>query len=267
MTIEGEFKEQGSESALAVVPPKEVVLSSQDPTEFIERAVKQADALKGIIDKRNLAINIGGGSKKHVLIDGWMTLMALNGVMPYTVSVERVRDEEKKLTAYVTTEIRRVSDGFVLTSVASSCSQHEPRWAKAEEYAVVSMAQTRGVGKGCRQLFGWVMALAGYDATPADEMPEQPHGWNTGQPQTQPEKPANLPPPQKAATDASGVMNDEARKSVERARQHANSVGTTAAQIRLKGWGYANWKQFLAEGTALQADEIVGVLVPDPVTA
>ena len=175
-TIDGDFKEQSIENALAVQPPRDVVLSSQDASEFIDRAVKQADALKSIIDKKNLAITIGGGTKKHVLIDGWMTLMALNGVMPFTVSVYRERDTEtKKLTAYVVTEIRRVSDGFVLTRVESSCSQNESRWARADDYAVVSMAQTRGVGKGCRQLFGWVMALAGYDATPAEEMPDAAH--------------------------------------------------------------------------------------------
>lgn len=172
---EGQFREQ-NENALAVVPPRDIVLSTQDAEEFIARAVKQADALKSIIDKKNLAIYIGGGKKPHVLIDGWMTLMALNGVMPYTVSVDRQRDDNKLLTAYVVTEIRRVSDGFVLTRVESSCSQHEPRWSKAEDYAVVSMAQTRGVGKGCRQLFGWVMALAGYDATPAEEMPHSDGG-------------------------------------------------------------------------------------------
>lgn len=179
--IEGEVS---AERALAVPEPREVALSTQDPTEFLERAVKQADALKRVIDTKKLAVYIGGGTKAHVLIDGWQALMALNGVMPYTVETRQTRCVKgecrvvtdcrgDRLTAHVVTEIRRVSDGTALTRVETECSQHEKRWASADDYAVLSMAQTRGVGKGCRQLFGWVMALAGYNATPAEEMPSE----------------------------------------------------------------------------------------------
>lgn len=185
--IDGEFKEEAVEkqqdSSLAVVEPNPTVaLSTTDPTKFIESAAKQADALKRVIDSKHLSVRIGGGSKEHVLIDGWQTLMALNGVMPHTVALTRsfcAKDAcvypgcpGGKLTVTVTTELRRVADQLVLTRVEAECSQHETRWAKADHYAVTSMAQTRGIGKGARQLFGWVMALAGYDATPAEEMPE-----------------------------------------------------------------------------------------------
>lgn len=184
--IEGQFKEQGEEQRdLAVIPPQAVALSTVDPTEFLDRAIKQANALAAIIKAKNLAITIGGGSKPHVLIDGWATLMALNGVMPYTMESRQARCvagecqvqppstpcKGGRLTVHVVTEIRRVSDGTVLTRIEAECSQHENRWARADDYAVISMAQTRGVGKGCRQLFGWVMALAGFSSTPADEVP------------------------------------------------------------------------------------------------
>lgn len=186
--IDGQFREESSSgTSLAVAAqPMEVALSTQDPAAFIKRATAQADALKAVIDAKNLAVSIGGGSKKHVLIDGWQTLMALNGVMPRTVDLKRElcdsrtcpypKCEGGRLTVKVTTELHRVQDNLLLTSVEAECSQHEPRWSKAEHYAVTSMAQTRGIGKACRQLYGWVMALAGYDATPAEEMPERPHG-------------------------------------------------------------------------------------------
>ena len=34
------------------------------------------------------------------------------------------------------------------------------------------MAQTRATGKACRLAFSWIMALAGYEPTPAEEMPD-----------------------------------------------------------------------------------------------
>ena len=35
-----------------------------------------------------------------------------------------------------------------------------------------SMAQTRATGKACRLAFSWIMALAGYEPTPAEELPD-----------------------------------------------------------------------------------------------
>lgn len=244
--IEGEVTEQ----SLALVPPKEIALSTQDPTEFLERAVKQADALKRVIDQKGLAISIGG-TKKHVLIDGWQTLMALNGVMPFTVSCEKQRDENNKLTVHVVTEIRRVNDGTVLTRVETECSQHERRWSSADDYAVISMAQTRGVGKGCRQLFGWVMSLAGYSATPAEEMPE---------PEKRRES-APVAPPSKRADDTSGDMTSEQRATIDTLRMRTdNDERVNAAAKVLKEWGFKHWADFLVHGTQLQAAEIERVL-------
>lgn len=47
----------------------------------------------------------------------------------------------------------------------------EKRWGTADEYAVNSMAQTRASAKALRNAFGWVAELAGYQSTPAEEMP------------------------------------------------------------------------------------------------
>lgn len=237
--IDGEFKDAET-TALAVAPqPMEVALSSQNPEAFLKRAIAQADALKGIIDAKKLAISIGGGNKKHVLIDGWQTLMALNGVMPHTVDLKRTICDARtctypkcdggKLTTTVTTELRRVQDGLVLTRVEAECSQHEPRWSKAEHYAVTSMAQTRGIGKACRQLYGWVMALAGYDATPAEEMPAQPHAEGSGSPY---EERAPAPAPRSTSRRPSGqAALDTARAQASAAPAPAPAPGPAPSSI------------------------------------
>ena len=43
-----------------------------------------------------------------------------------------------------------------------------------DDYALRSMAQTRATSKALRQPLGFVMSLAGFDPTPAEEMPRQP---------------------------------------------------------------------------------------------
>ena len=46
-------------------------------------------------------------------------------------------------------------------------------WSGRDDYALRSMAQTRAVSKALRLPLGFIVALAGYEATPADEMPAE----------------------------------------------------------------------------------------------
>jgi hypothetical protein len=62
--------------------------------------------------------------------------------------------------------------GQVVGAAESECMPAERRWANADDYARRSMAQTRATSKALRQPLGFVMQLAGFDATPADEIPE-----------------------------------------------------------------------------------------------
>ena len=50
------------------------------------------------------------------------------------------------------------------------CGMDEPKWASKPDYARRSMAVTRATGKAYRLGFSWIMELAGYASTPAEEM-------------------------------------------------------------------------------------------------
>jgi hypothetical protein len=50
------------------------------------------------------------------------------------------------------------------------CASTEPNWANKPEFQLMSMAQTRAAGKVLRLLLGWIVTLAGYEPTPAEEM-------------------------------------------------------------------------------------------------
>jgi hypothetical protein len=69
-------------------------------------------------------------------------------------------------------EARTVA-GLVVGTGEASCSRKESRWAQADDHAVKSMAQTRATSKALKAATGWLMVLAGYKATPAEEMPDQ----------------------------------------------------------------------------------------------
>lgn len=56
---------------------------------------------------------------------------------------------------------------------AAICTNAETKKAEFDEYAIASMSQTRAIGKAFRNLLGYVMNAAGYEATPAEEMEEE----------------------------------------------------------------------------------------------
>lgn len=71
-----------------------------------------------------------------------------------------------------------VKDGRVVGWGEGRATRAEKRWVSAEDYAVASMAQTRGQSRTLRGCLGFVVSLAGYAPTPAEEAddgaPESP---------------------------------------------------------------------------------------------
>lgn len=131
------------------------------PTEM----VKMATVLKNHIVKQGLYTNIKG--KNYVQVEGWAFAGFLTGL---NAIVEEVKDlsskDEIKWSA-----IAKVYSGELLISTGYAlCSNKEAIKAKFDEYAILSMAQTRAIGKAYRNKLGWVMKLAGYEGTPSEEM-------------------------------------------------------------------------------------------------
>lgn len=67
--------------------------------------------------------------------------------------------------------LKRAGDGHKVSQAEAFCSNLEESKEKNDEYAIMSMAQTRATGKVFRIAFSWIMKMAGYEATPAEEMP------------------------------------------------------------------------------------------------
>lgn len=70
-------------------------------------------------------------------------------------------------------DIIRLSDGVKVSSGTGFCSNLELGKSEFDEYAVNSMAQTRSIGKGYRNIIGFIMNEAGLESTPAEEMEEE----------------------------------------------------------------------------------------------
>lgn len=158
-------------SEIVEVPNRELeqvrfgTIQATGPDDVVYRATAIAKTLANVINDRRLYTMIKG--KKYVQVDGWSTLGAMLGILPREVSV--VEHDNGDFEAIV--ELVRATDGAVVGRASSIVSSDEKTWANRDRYARRSMSVTRATGKAYRLGFSWIMALAGYEATPAEEMP------------------------------------------------------------------------------------------------
>ena len=147
------------------VPEEHVKLGMLDvaPEQVVNRATKIANALADVIKKKGLSSRIR--NKDYVRVEGWSTLGAMIGVLPKEKHVNKI---DNGYEAYV--ELVRASDGIVIGGASAICTRDEKNWKDRDEFAVRSMAITRATGKAYRLGMAWIMELAGYAGTPAEEM-------------------------------------------------------------------------------------------------
>lgn len=146
---------------------KELVIKGtyeiQSPTQMAE----MAKVLKDHIIKHNLYTPIVG--KNYVQVEGWQFAGGLMGLFPRVAKIENLSTgTETKWMAEV--EIVNLKVNEVVSRGFAICSNKESKKRNFDEYAVLSMAQTRATGKAYRNIIGWVIKLAGYEATPGEEM-------------------------------------------------------------------------------------------------
>lgn len=139
-------------------------LQADTPVALIDGATQISDKLADIIRSKKLANRIQG--KEYVRVEGWTTLAALLGVIAREDRVEALEDGGYLATV----SLVRMNDGAVISTASAECGMDEDRWAKMPRYARRSMAVTRATGKAARLAFSWIMALAGFQPTPAEEM-------------------------------------------------------------------------------------------------
>lgn len=140
---------------------EKVELSS--PNQILEFAT----SLKDMIVQNHLYTNIKG--KNYVNVEGWQIAGAFTGTFPVVEKVEELltKPGEYKYRAEVSL---RDSEGKMVGYGMAICSNREAGKKNFDEYAVASMAQTRAVGKAYRMKIGWLLKVAGYETTPAEEM-------------------------------------------------------------------------------------------------
>lgn len=149
----------------------------------------------------------------HVNVEGWQTLATFLGlaVVPcwskrvndpatglpervqYTATVKRYfpRKDGGGLREEITYDVDGFSwearvevfkDGVLIAAGEGMCSRTEHTWHDRDDYALRGMAQTRATSRAIASAARWIVTLAGYSATPAEEYGA--HEAPTGPPAT-----------------------------------------------------------------------------------
>jgi hypothetical protein len=159
--IEGEVVEV---SGTEIVPRQAAVtlFRTDDPGEVVARATAVANALSAVLEGKKLYKRIN--QRNHVFVEGWTLCGSMLGVFPVVAWSRKLENGwEARAEA-------RTLAGELVGAAEAECLRSESKWSDRDDYAIRSMAQTRAISKALKLPLGFIVVLAGFDATPAEEM-------------------------------------------------------------------------------------------------
>ncbi|WP_303310973.1 hypothetical protein [Hymenobacter sp. BT730] len=153
-------------------PARKMKVESYDIARSDETLHLATDLAKFIKDNK-LTTSVQG--KEFVNVEGWQYAGSRLGIVPIVDHVINVSTEsEIKYQAKVT--LFDMRSGHTVGAGFAICSNKEQGKKFYQEFAIMSMAQTRAIGKAYRNILAWIIRAAGYEPTPAEEME---YGGNT----------------------------------------------------------------------------------------
>lgn len=168
----------------------ELLSVSRTPEVVLAEAISAAKALKGIIDSKPRPFKIRG--ETYLQYEDWQTIARFYGVTAKVVSTKPTKIGD--VIGYTArAEAILVANGRVVSAADAMCLNDEPKWNTRPKYQwneernksvkvgeekvplfqLRSMAQTRACAKALRNVLAWVVVLAGYKPTPAEELDGQ----------------------------------------------------------------------------------------------
>ena len=154
-----------------------------------DQAMKEAQAVAQVFQREARRLNLYKkiGESEHLLVEGWQMLAALYRVTASIASTRYVELGDAHGWE-ATAEAIYVPTGQKISSADAMCLDDEDKWGMVSKYErqegkktkvgdvakplqqLRSMAQTRAQSKVLSNLLKWVARMAGFSATPAEEM-------------------------------------------------------------------------------------------------
>jgi len=151
---------------IEVLARPEGMAIERPPDQILEEARKAAGSLKDVLDKKKDKVMLNG--QQYLEFEDWQTLGHFYGVTagedgdPEPVIIGEVKGFKASSFAY--------RHGKVISRATQYCMSDERNWQNKPLFQLSSMAQTRANAKVLRNVLAWVVVLAGYKPTPAEEL-------------------------------------------------------------------------------------------------
>ncbi|GIU74788.1 MAG: hypothetical protein KatS3mg004_1875 [Bryobacteraceae bacterium] len=164
------------------------VSMARHPETVLAEASLVAKSVDRLVKNRPDLIQVIGG-RKHPRFE---LLQIVASMFRVTVRIRETRPLHDPDGWEAVAEAYHVPSGQVIAVGDGMCTRDEPTWDIRPKYQWIngkrekigeepvtshqrrSMAQTRACSKALRLALGWVLGLAGYEATAAEEMPDEP---------------------------------------------------------------------------------------------
>jgi hypothetical protein len=159
---------------LAIPDPEEQQgLTAQGFSQAIGAAHKKAETLKKIVEDQHLYVDIG--PSRHLRVEAWQTIAtAYNLAVRTDDGTKLIWQGDKVIGVEAKALVINITTGTIVGGATSYCFASE---AGKEDHAVAQlsgMASTRASARALKQNLSWVVVLAGYSPTPAEEMMAAP---------------------------------------------------------------------------------------------
>lgn len=177
--VDGDEETQAPSEQAMTIPRDTIAIEKETPPdEALEAAQKKAQALMKAVNTAGLSYNLGG-KKPHLGIEAWQILGRFDNATPRVVDTTRLADGDTFVGYEAKAEVYK--NGNIISSADAMCTRDEPNWNNRKgtpvpEFQLRSMAQTRAASKALRMAYGWIAVLAGYSATPMEEMTGDEYG-------------------------------------------------------------------------------------------
>lgn len=162
--------------------PDYAILNPEIPMSAkVEVATSVANTLAPVVREQGLVVkglNNRNKEAEYVMVEGWEVLGTFLGIVPVTTTIAEIKNDKGRIvgyrargTLYQNPIVR--NDEIVGGNIIARAEAQANRdgWQK-DLFAIESMAQTRALGKCYRMGLGWIMKMAGFEGTFAEDMPK-----------------------------------------------------------------------------------------------
>lgn len=142
-------------------------------------ATNVANCLAPLVREQGLVVkglNNQDKDAEYVTVEGWEVLGTMLGIVPDTRIVEEMKNDKGRVVGFKARatlyqnpilDDGKIVGGTVLSTAEAYCTKDD---FQKKYFSMASMAQTRALGKAYRMALSWIMKMAGFEATYAEDM-------------------------------------------------------------------------------------------------